>query len=117
MLQPHVTPLLLLLVAATHVACVIAACRLFIVPVSQFPEWQVVRPAGAHWFGLFGSWGISAIVTWVWLFVGSDRLDADQQMFTALLLILGFGAGAAWSAIYIAQLRRAAIRWRGDETC
>jgi hypothetical protein len=31
----------------------------------------------------------------------------------ALWLIVAFGAGAAWSGFYIAQLRRMALRWRG----
>lgn len=117
MLQPLVTSFVLLLVAATHVACLVAAWRLFIVPVPQFPDWQVLRPARTHWFSLFGCWGFSAIVTWVWLFVDTDRFDAGQHKFTALLLILGFGAGAVRSAICIAKLRRAAIRWRADEIC
>jgi hypothetical protein len=66
-----------------------------------------------HWFAFLGCWALSTLISWVWLFVGSARHDADEQMRYALLLVLAFGAGAAWSGLYIARLRRAALRWRG----
>jgi hypothetical protein len=115
MLQDYVTPLPLLLVAATHAACLVATVTLLIVPPARFPDWQVVRPAAMHWTAYIGSWALSLLITWVWLFVGSGRYDAKTQMNIALGLIVAFGAAAAWSGIYIALLRETALRWRDTE--
>ena len=113
MLQDHVTPLPLALVAAVHGACLVALIAILGAPTVRFPGWRVVRPGGTHWFCFIGCWAFAAMVSWVWLFVGSGRRDAEAQMRWALLLILAFGIGAALSGLYIAQLRWRALRWRG----
>jgi hypothetical protein len=113
MLQEYVTPLPLALVAAVHVACLIAAAGALRTR-SNFPGWRVVGPGGTHWFCFFGSWAFAALISWVWLFVGSARNDAELQMRYALILICAFGLGAAWTGFYIAELRRTALRWRGS---
>jgi hypothetical protein len=113
MLQDHVTPLPLALVAAVHVACLVASVVLLPANPPRVPGWRVVGPSGMHWFCFLGCWAFAALISWVWLFVGSARHDADVQMRYALGLILVFGTGAAWSGFYIAQLRRMALRWRG----
>ena len=114
MLQDHVTPLGLALVAAVHLACLIAVATVFRAAPSDVPGWRVVGPSGTHWFCFIGCWAFSGLTSWVWLFIGSGRRDADEQMLYALLLIVAFGAGAIWSGFYIAQLRRMALRWRGS---
>ncbi len=113
MLQDHVTPMPLALVAAVHGACLFALIAVLRTPIARFPGWRVVRPGGTHWFCFVGCWAFAALVSWVWLFVGSARHDAAAQMRWALLLILAFGAGAAWSGFHIAQLRRRLLRWHG----
>ena len=113
MLQAHVTPLPLALVAAVHAVCLFALVTALRTPAPQFPGWRVVRPGGTQWFCFVGCWTFAALVSWVWLFVGSARHDAEMQMRWALLLILAFGIGAAWSGFYIAQLCRIMLRWRG----
>jgi hypothetical protein len=113
MLQDHVTPLPLALVAAVHGACLLALMAVLRTRTAQFPGWRVVRPGGTHWFCFVGCWAFATLVSWVWLFVGSARRDAEAQMRWALLLILAFGIGSALSGFYIAQLRRRALRWRG----
>ena len=113
MLQDHVTPLPLALVAAVHVACLVASVTVLRAQPSRVPGWRVVGPSSMHWFAFLGCWALAALISWVWLFVGSARHDAEVQMRYALWLIVAFGAGAAWSGFYIAQLRRMALRWRG----
>ena len=114
MLQDHVTPLPLALVAAVHVACLIASVAVLRAEPSRASGWRVVGPSGMHWFAFLGCWALAVLISWVWLFVGSARNDAEVQMRYALGLVLAFGAGAAWSGFYIAQLRRMDLRWRGS---
>ena len=113
MLQDYVTPLPLALVVAVHFVCMVASAAVLRNAPSDFPGWRVVGPGGSHWFCLVGCWAFAMLISWVWLFVGSARHDADVQMRYALLLIFAFGVAAAWSGFYIAQLRRKALRWRG----
>ena len=114
MLQDHVTPLPLAVVVAVHVACVLASLAIVRTRTPDFPGWRVVGPGGIHWFCFVGAWGMATLISWVWLFVGSARSDAAQQMRWALLLILVFGVCAAWCGFYIAVLHRMALRWRGS---
>jgi hypothetical protein len=95
MLQDHVTPLPLALVAAVHVACLVASATVLRAPPSRVSGWRVVGPSSVHWFAFIGCWALAAMISWVWLFVGSARDDAEMQMRHALGLILAFGAGAA----------------------
>ena len=112
-MQEHVTPLPLTLVAAVHGVCLLALIAVLRAPTVLVPGWRVVGPSGMHWFCFVGCWAFAALVSWVWLFVGSGRRDAEAQMRWALLLILAFGIGAAASGFSIARLRRRALRWRG----
>ena len=113
MLQDYVTPLPLALVAAVHLACLAAAAAVLRAPARRFQSWHVIGPSGTHWFCFLGCWAFATLISWVWLFVGSARHDAEAQMRYALLLIYAFGIGGAWSGFYIAQLYRMALRWRG----
>ena len=113
MLQDYVTPLPLALVVAVHLACVVASFTVLRTEPFRSAGWKVVGPSGMHWFCFLGCWAFAALISWVWLFVGSARHDAEIQMRYALLLIVVFGTGAAWSGFYIAHLRRMALRWRG----
>ena len=112
-MQEHVTPVPLALVAAVHGACLLASIAVLRAPTASFPGWRVVRPGGTHWFCFVGCCAFAALISWVWLFVGSGRRDAEAQMRWALLLILAFGIGAAVTGFYIARLRRRGLRWRG----
>src|SRR5262245_29324400 len=112
MLQDHVTLLPLTLVGAVHLACLWALAAVLKAAPATDPDWRLVGPGGAHWFCFLGCWALTALISWVWLFVGSGRRDAEQQMLYALLLVLAFGVGSAWSGFYVARLRRTALRWR-----
>jgi hypothetical protein len=112
-MQDYVTPLPLGLVGALHVASLVAMVALIRGAPSHFPGWRVVGPGGTHWFCFVGSWVFAALITWVWIFVGSARRDAEVQMRYALILIFVFGVGAVLSGFYMVRLRRMALRWSG----
>lgn len=114
MLQHYVTPVTLAFVGAVHLACIIALADVIRSRPPKFPGWGMVKPGGSHWFCFAGSWAFAALVSWIWLFVGSARRDAEMQMRYALGLIIAFGIAAAWSGFHIARLRRMALRWRGQ---
>ena len=52
------------------------------------------------------------MISWVWLFVGSNRSDAEFQMRIALLLSLLFCSAGAFAGFQSAAIRRMALRWR-----
>jgi hypothetical protein len=113
MLQDYVTPLPLALVGSLHVASLLALVVVLRAGPSDFPGWRMVGPSRTHWFCFLGSWAFAALISWVWLFVGSARHDAEAQMRYALLLIFAFGIGSVGTGFYMARLRRMALRWRG----
>jgi hypothetical protein len=113
MLQDYVTPWPLALVVSVNLACLAALITVLRSAPSDVPGWRAVGPGGTHWFCFVGCWAFATLISWVWLFVGSGRQDAEVQMRYALMLIFAFGGGAAWSGFYIARLRRMALRWRG----
>lgn len=116
-MQDYVTPLPLAALLAAHAACLAAAFTILRSQTPAFPGWRVLGPSGTHWFCFLGSWAFGALISWVWLFVGSGRSDAEFQMNMALLLAVSFCAAGASSGFYIAALRRKALRWRGDVIC
>jgi hypothetical protein len=113
MLQDHVTSLPLAMVVGLHVACAAALLLVLRTAPQKTPGWRMVGPGGTYWFCFLGTWAFATLVSWVWLFVGSARRDAEEQMGYALLLIAAFGLGAAGTGFYMAALHRMALRWRG----
>ena len=71
------------------------------------------RPRRNALFCFLGSWAFSALVTWVWLFVGSARRDAESQIVGMLVLIFAFGAAALLSSAAMLRLHSMRLRWRG----
>jgi hypothetical protein len=115
MLQSYVTSLPLAMVGGVHLACLIALAMLFRNAPPESPGWRVVGPSGTHWFCFLGSWAFSALMSWVWLFVGSARRDAEEQLAYLLALMFAFGVGSVLSGFYMVRLRRMALRWRGGK--
>jgi hypothetical protein len=115
MLQSYVTPLPLATVGAIHLACLILLAVLFRSAPPPSPGWRVVGPGGTHWFCFVGSWAFSALMSWVWLFVGSARRDAEQQLTYLLALVSAFGVSAVLSGFFMVRLRRMALRWWGGK--
>jgi hypothetical protein len=113
-MQDYVTPLTLTAIVVAHLACVASVAAILMARVPEHAGWRLIGPSGTHWFCLLGSWAFGALISWVWLFVGSARRDAEFQMNVALVLAIVFCAGAAWSGFRIAKLRGMALRWRGD---
>jgi hypothetical protein len=114
-MQDYVTALPLGALIAAHAACVASVIAISRARQPAYPGWRVVGPSGAHWFCLAGAWGFGALISWVWLFVGSSRADADSQMKVALGLAIVFCMAGTWGGFQIAALRRKALRWRGGD--
>jgi hypothetical protein len=77
--------------------------------------WRMVRPGPMYIVGVWLGTGLTAFMAYIWLFVGSDRPDGAQQMQILFWLILVFGGGTIiviWQGL---QVRRLALRWRGDQ--
>lgn len=111
-MQDYVTPITLAVLIAAHMACLASAVAIARTSTPTFPGWHLVGPSFLHWFGFVGSWAFAILISWVWLFVGSARLDADFQMNVALVLAVGFCAGAVYTGFQIVALRHMALRWQ-----
>ncbi len=55
--------------------------------------WHYLTPSAMEWFALIGSFAITALMLWVYHFVGSARADAATQMLMLKCLIAAFAAG------------------------
>jgi Ni/Fe-hydrogenase subunit HybB-like protein len=55
--------------------------------------WHYLTPSAMEWFALIGSFALTALMLWVYYFVGSARADAATQMLILKCLIAAFAAG------------------------
>ena len=70
--------------------------------------WHYLTPGLMEWAAVILSFGLAALLLWVYYFVGSDRPDADFQMQLVSWMILVFAGGGA-VAFYFSFL--ASTRW------
>ena len=70
--------------------------------------WHYLTPGLMEWAGVILSFGLAALLLWVYYFVGSDRSDADTQMQIVIWMILVFASGGA-ICFYFSFL--ASMRW------
>jgi small-conductance mechanosensitive channel len=75
--------------------------------------WRRIVPAPMHWTGIVLGSGLVLLMSYVRLFVGSARADAEQQMTILTWLIAAFALGTVVVAWSLAAIRRSAVRWRG----
>lgn len=82
-------------------------------PVKSDTEgWKTLQTGWLINGTLIGSAGMSAFFGYIWLFVGSSRVDAEMQMLYALALFLVFGL----CAIYLAWSCYAkSVLWKGNQ--
>ena len=74
--------------------------------------WMALRPTATVHFAFIGSFAFSALMLWLYLFVGSARTDADTQEFMMLVLFAVFGVAAMWT-FWSAYLYK--VRWKGSK--
>ncbi|MEQ1669584.1 MAG: hypothetical protein ABL893_01870 [Hyphomicrobium sp.] len=77
--------------------------------------WRSIKPGGMHWTGLWLSAALTGFMSFIFLFVGSARADAAQQMQILFWLIVVFGLATIASAVSVRVIRRSAARWRGEK--
>ena len=63
--------------------------------------WRPVKAGAMHWFGVTLGGGLTGLFAYVWLFVGSSRADAEEQMAILFWLIVAFGVGTIIVAVNI----------------
>ncbi|MGH6615142.1 hypothetical protein [Sphingomonas sp.] len=73
--------------------------------------WKTLRPSWLVNVTIAGSAGITALISYVLLFVGSSRSDGTTQMIYALILAITFAAMTIY-ATWIGYGRT--IMWKGD---
>ncbi len=73
--------------------------------------WRRLRPSGMHWTALVLSAGLTALMLYVWLFVGSSRADAATQMKVLLGLIIAGSAAALYMLVVCFLVH---VRWDGQ---
>jgi hypothetical protein len=76
--------------------------------------WRRITPAAMHWIGVGLGGGLVLLMSYVRLFVGSARPDAERQMTILSWLIVAFAVGTIAVALAMVVIRRQAVQWRGD---
>ena len=112
-MQSYITVPAILTLVVLYGLMILSTVRMLRVRQDEEPGWTALTPGPPHWFGLIGSWLAVGLMSWVWIFVGSARRDAAQQMQIAFGLILAFGFCSVFSAHFMASIKRMNLRWRG----
>jgi uncharacterized membrane protein len=55
-----------------------------------YDGWRYLRPGAVTWISLPLNLGLTGLLTYVYLFVGNRRADAESQMVALFLLCVGF---------------------------
>ncbi|WP_373502253.1 hypothetical protein [Aestuariivirga sp.] len=76
--------------------------------------WKLVTPGAMHWTAVFLSGGLTLLMAYVWLFIGSSRPDGAFQMKVLFWLIVAFGTGSIIAGFSCRAIIRRGIRWRGQ---
>ncbi|MFK7843248.1 MAG: hypothetical protein AB8B54_13370 [Sphingorhabdus sp.] len=74
--------------------------------------WKVLRPNWLIKGTILGSGGMSLFFGYIWLFIGSSRLDAETQMISALVIFAVFGFQTLF-LIWLCFART--IMWKGNK--
>ena len=101
----------------TLAVLVIASAARVLWPRATFDAsgWRAVLPGPLPRLGLTVGLALTLLTAWVWLFVGSRRADAAEQLLVLSGLNLAFGAATLLLAWHQGRVRRLELRWRGDE--
>lgn len=78
----------------------------------DFRGWRQIKAGPMHWTALVLGAVLTCFMAFIWLFVGSTRADAAQQMTILFGLICAFGLGTVGAGIQALLINRRALRWR-----
>ncbi len=82
------------LIIATVAALAVTAFTYLQKPNPRVREgWLYLTPSAMEWFALIGCFAFTALLLWIYHFVGSARADAATQMMVLKWLIAVFAAG------------------------
>lgn len=74
--------------------------------------WRKVGPGPMLTAAVLGCAALTGLMTYVRLFVGSTRADAEQQMLILTVLIAAFAAGAIYSCLIVRKVLKSDLRWQ-----
>jgi hypothetical protein len=105
-----------LAIGAISGAIVWSLARIAARPTVPGPNgWRRITPGPMYWAGAGLGGVLFLLMGYVWLFVGSARVDAEHQMNVLFWLIVAFGIGTAILAGGIADIRWQSIHWHGGQ--
>lgn len=94
-------------------AVVVLLARFGASAVPDRQGWRSIRPSAMHWVGVVLGGGLTALLLYVRLFVGSARADAEHQMRILTLLIVAFAFCTLVSVVQFRRVVRSGVQWRG----
>ena len=74
--------------------------------------WRKIKLGAMHWTGIGLGAPLTCLFAYVWLFVGSSRADAEQQMTILFWLIVAFGLVTIIVGVSMFLINKKAVRWR-----
>jgi hypothetical protein len=110
-MQPHVTTLALAGLLLCLLAVATSLAKLLTTTQEAPYGWLKLEPSSMHWQAGIGSILFSLVIFWIWLFVGSDNPDAEQEMQIAYWMAVVFALGGSYLVHYITMLRIQNTRW------
>ncbi len=76
--------------------------------------WRQVTVGPSHWVSVGLGSGLTGLFTYIYLFVGSARVDAAYQMTVLFWMTLIFGTATLYMALSAVMTARQQLRWRGE---
>jgi hypothetical protein len=101
------------LIISTAAAVAVAALAHLQRPNPRLRDgWLYLTPSVMEWFALIGCFAFTALLLWIYYFVGSARADAATQMMVLKWLIAAFavGTGTVFFTSFASELR-----WNDDQ--
>lgn len=106
----YVSAALVVLTTAFSVASLILLPQ----PRTPVRGWRILKPSPLHWTGVGLGAALTCLFSYVWMFVGSSRPDADRQMTILFWLIMAFGFLSVMVGREMRAIVDLSIRWRGQ---
>lgn len=76
--------------------------------------WRYIKVSPTHWGGVVLGAGLTCLLTYIYVFVGSARADAVHQMTLMFWLTLLFGVATLYIALSMAVTIRQRLHWRDE---
>jgi len=112
MMFPEVHPAVVSGLGGATIAAVLALLAYSVKPDAD--GWRHIKPGLPHWVGVVLGAGLTCLFSYIYVFVGSARSDADYQMTILFWMTLIFGACTLYMSSSMFMIVRQRIHWRGE---